>query len=308
MSPNVQDTSAERIGLRLGHALRELDRAFVSAAHRVRERSDGEAVHDMRVAIRKIRVLLKLGREVYGRFLADHVRNEFTLLHRSTGALRDEEVLDETLASLTCDADDFRAWREKRNARRKMLRSQVERLASERRIATPRALLLALLVLPAKPERNIAVDAFARRALLRARRRVRTLAGAAVEDGAALHALRIAEKGLRYSIEPFAKALGPEAEPEAAHAAKCQKRLGEIHDLDVARAVVQRARTLSPPTREALLHELTDLRTRAAEKWLALGPIYRPTTEHHNVLSKDPSATRDASEAQPQPPSPLAPR
>lgn len=280
----------ERIATRLGRALRELDKEFATTSERVRKRADGEALHDMRVSIRKIRVLLKIGRSVYGRFLADSVRNEFTVLHRSTGALRDEEVLEETLGAIEIDAADFIQWREKRTARRKMLYAQVVKLASPQRIQKARALLLALLVLPVKRDRNPGVSKFAKGARLRARQVVEKRSNAAVDDVDALHALRIAEKGLRYAIDPFVDVLPESASAEEEHAAKCQKRLGEIHDLDVARLVVERARTLSPATRSAVLQQLAERRSETVQKWLTLGAIQPITTENDGTLSPEGSA------------------
>jgi len=294
----------ERIATRLGRALRELDKEFAHTAERVRHKADDEALHDMRVAIRKIRVLLKIGRTVYGRFLADSVRNEFTVLHRSTSALRDEEVLEETFGTLEIDAPDFIEWREKRKARRKSLHAQAIKLTNPARIQKARALLLALLVLPVKRGRNLNVSKFAKGARTRARRTVEERSKATVDDAEALHALRIAEKGLRYAIDPFLDVLAEDATLEEEHAAKCQKRLGEIHDLDVARLIVERARTLSPRTREAVLLRLAERRSQTVQKWLALGPIYGLSVEN-NIDLLVPSTVEGVPE---EGASPLAPR
>ena len=83
----------------LAEKLQKLDEDLGQTLPRVLGEVDSEAIHDMRVAIRRLRVILKLARPVYGRFLTDAVRQGFTDFHRATGVLRDEEVLEETLAA-----------------------------------------------------------------------------------------------------------------------------------------------------------------------------------------------------------------
>ncbi len=61
---------------------------------------DGEAVHDFRVALRRTRTLLEVGRVVFGRFHTDEVRAALRDVQRTSGVLRDEEVLLELLGAL----------------------------------------------------------------------------------------------------------------------------------------------------------------------------------------------------------------
>jgi CHAD domain-containing protein len=95
------------------------------ALPRVLRSSDDEAVHDLRVGIRRMRVLLKLARPVFGRFHADAVRAGYTVIHRSTGALRDAEVLDDTVTGLGLSDAQFATWISRRRALEARLRRGV---------------------------------------------------------------------------------------------------------------------------------------------------------------------------------------
>src|SRR6202021_2852314 len=54
---------------------------------------DGEAVHDVRVALRRTCTVLEVGRPVLGRFHAEEVRLALREVMQAPGALRDAEVL-----------------------------------------------------------------------------------------------------------------------------------------------------------------------------------------------------------------------
>jgi CHAD domain-containing protein len=109
----------------------------------------------------------------------------------------------------------------------------------------------------------VSTRALAVRAMERAARKVKeTAARPDAETPPALHELRIAWKGVRYTGELFAGAIaahGPAAEAMAARikaATRMQKRLGDIHDLDEAIASVARARSLRPGDRMVVHHRL----------------------------------------------------
>jgi CHAD domain-containing protein len=96
--------------------LRELDAALAAAIPRVVESADDEAIHDLRVAIRRLRTMLKMARPLFGRWHADVVRKAFADVMKATGDLRDEEVLEETLDGLS-DHPAFTTWVRARSAR-----------------------------------------------------------------------------------------------------------------------------------------------------------------------------------------------
>jgi len=242
--------------------LRELDRALPPAGKRVVAAADEDAVHDLRVAMRRVRTLLKVTRDLYGRFHSDAVRRAFAAVHQATGALRDEEALEETFAKLPLDDAAFAAWRARRRQRERVLRRDVVRRIRIGELARARTLLDALLTLPLKPSRQKDLARFARRAAERAQREVKRLRDASVDDPDRLHQLRIAYKHLRYTIELFEPALSIDVTSQKKPAERFQKRLGDIHDADVAIATIARARGLDPASRDRVQAALRELRAK----------------------------------------------
>jgi len=238
-----------------------------SAAELRRGQVDAEGVHDMRVAIRRLRTLLRLARPVYGRFHSDAVRVSFARLQQATGDLRDEEALEETLGELGVKHPAFDAWQERRRGREKALRAAVIRRIRTGQLRRPRAMLHALVVLPVDPENDEPLTTFARRSIARACKDVEAHREVPPEDVQAMHDLRIAYKKLRYAAEFFAEALPPELAAMAEMAARFQKRLGEIHDVDMALAAIRRSRSLEPEARQLVLAALENARARKVRKY-----------------------------------------
>jgi CHAD domain-containing protein len=197
------------------------------------------------------------------------VRAAFTAVHRATGTLRDADVLDETLGSLTSDSPAVVAWKMRRRARERSLRRDVIERLRAGDLSRARKLLSALVTLPVVPKRDRPAAKLARRAVERARRNVEKLRDAPTEDAVALHDLRIAYKELRYATELLAEALPADIAAMAEPASKFQKRLGEIHDADMALAALKRARGLDPAARAAVSAELEALRAKRVAKYVA---------------------------------------
>ncbi len=230
---------------------------------------DDEAIHDLRVTIRKLRVLLKLGRVPYGRFYADAVREGFTRLHRSTSLLRDEEVLHETLAKLALRNNAFTAWKAARMARERLLRRRATNLLRSGALEESREMLRALVKLPIKPKQDDDLSTFARKETLRAQKKVELRRDASIADIAGLHELRIAYKGLRYAAEMMQGALPIDLVALARPAATFQKRLGELHDLDMAIASIRRARGMTVTTRARVLAALSLSRKTSVARYIS---------------------------------------
>jgi CHAD domain-containing protein len=268
-SHTAQARRGPSAGRLLANKLRAVDTELGSAIPRVVGGGDPEAIHDLRVAIRRLRTLLKLSRPVFGRFHADAVRAAFTAVHRATGALRDEEVLDETLEEVACDAAPFAAWKARRRARERHLRRGVVARIKAGELKRARKLLAALVTLPVRPSRDRAAAKLARRAINRARREVESRRDAPTSDSVALHDLRIAYKELRYTAELLDAALPADLSAMREPASRFQKRLGEIHDADMALVALKRARGLDDITRATVLASLEALRSKRVGKYLA---------------------------------------
>ncbi|MGA7122739.1 MAG: CHAD domain-containing protein [Polyangiaceae bacterium] len=230
---------------------------------------DEEAVHDLRVALRRTRTVLEVGRSVFGPFHADEVRGALRDLQRATGSLRDEEVLLELIASLKISDPDVQGWLEVRRRRERAIRRALVRLIEAGELDRGRRLLEALLAFRVEPARDKRLDKFARRAVARARRRIERRRGAHPDDPIALHELRIAYKRLRYVVEIFSEALPSQLSGLAQPASRLQSLLGSVHDVDVVLASVKRARSLSHESRRQLLGALTRLREEKTVRYQA---------------------------------------
>jgi CHAD domain-containing protein len=257
--------------------LRELDVALVDTIPRVQgHEDDDEAIHDMRVAIRRLRTLLKISRSLFGRWHTDCVRRAYAEVMRATGDLRDEEVLEETLAGAATHAS-FAPWLDQRKTREQKLRHAVSARIERGDLDRARLMLKALLVFPVDPARDLDLARFARRTVERARRQVESQRDVGVEDVLGLHDLRIAYKELRYSIELLADALPIDARAMLEPATVFQKRLGEVHDVDVAIETIAQAKSLPAAAREEALGTLAGVRQKRIGKYLReLDPLSQP--------------------------------
>ncbi|WP_437531293.1 CHAD domain-containing protein [Sorangium sp. So ce726] len=282
---------------------------------------DVEAVHDFRVSLRRLRTLLKPARRIYGRRRLRPVAEGLREFARETGALRDEEVLRETLTALELDEATQAAvagWVAQRAHREREARDHIVELLQRDRPdgagATQADALAAgdtgatqadapaagerLRLEPhlARLERRISrrkarkrgAEALARRAIGDALDDVRALAGSDPGDGAAMHALRIRFKRLRYSAETFSPLFGERAERTAKSASRMQRRLGQLHDADEALAQMRSAEELPPDARAAVIEALAAERTRLAHK--ATEELARELETLTSLWSDDPRA------------------
>jgi CHAD domain-containing protein len=212
--------------------------------------------------------MLRFARPVFGRFLADAVRRSFADVQSATGELRDEEALGETLESLGIDDPAFVAWRVRRQAREVRLRAVVIAQLRAGGLARARRMLRGLLLFPIKASRNETLGKFARRAVNAARKDVEALRDVPTSDTERLHELRIHYKKLRYAAEMFAEALPLDLSVVAEPAARFQKRLGDIHDIDMAILAISRARGLPSELRARVALALVEARAKKARKYL----------------------------------------
>jgi CHAD domain-containing protein len=278
----------------LATRLRRLDLELPKESRRVLSGTDDEAVHDLRVTIRRLRTILKLARPVFGRFHADAVRAAFAAAQAATGNLRDEEALEETLGELNIDDIAFHAWLKNRRTRRRSLHRAVVTTLQRGEFRKARQMLNALLILPAEPNKSSDLGKFARKCVGNARSfvdRHRDADGADVEG---LHELRIAYKGLRYTVETFSDVLPADLKALREPAVKMQKLLGEVHDVDVALQIIDRARGLNVAIRDRVQNALISRRAvKISEFTLAMHP--EPALEEPIVVKPKPRRARPTS-------------
>ncbi|MDF1503691.1 CHAD domain-containing protein, partial [Roseisolibacter sp. H3M3-2] len=239
-------------------AVRRIVHALLTEASAARERlsdaKDAEALHDFRVAVRRLRSTERAYRDALEGSFGGRARRLLRKIARATGASRDLEVhlewLDGQRGSLTSRNRPGAAWLRDRWRAAKV---DADRdLAHEVGVDFDRLTARLARRLPVYWQKVRIDEPVAERrfsALLAAR-----LRAAAAELGERLseidgpeaieaaHEARIAGKRVRYLLEPVA-ALTTSAPPVLKRLKRMQDVLGELHDLDVLADEFARALT-----------------------------------------------------------------
>lgn len=257
-------------------ALAHLDDA-AEAATRLNDRTDHEALHDFRVAIRRLRVTVRAYPGVH-EIAAKTQRRRLRKLARATNTARDTEVQlawFRTRLSRFAPADrtalaPLRA-RLRGRRRRETARTQPELLRQfgklERKL---RRRLVAARDSGAHeaPFRGIAAATLVQYANdLSSRLRILTPASRAAD----VHATRIAAKRLRYLLEPLRSVI-TEADAIIGRLKKLQDLLGELTDGHTLEAVLQEAGDVAAAASNVLREEAAALVATLQQKWSQAGP------------------------------------
>ncbi len=244
---DVVDHSPEA-GIRI--VVATLRAAADDAAARLASARDPEALHDFRVALRRLRSTLRAYRPWIGALIGGRVEKKLKRCARATNAARDIEVqlawLDVNARALP-DRDRpgvaaLRALLQRSATEGVPLERVLERYrrASERlRDRLPRRARRE----PAAGEGERFGDGVAT-LVIRQLGIVLELAGAirSARDDANIHRTRIEAKRLRYVLEPFRGNRRGDARAAVRGLRQLQDLLGELHDLDVLADWVRRAR------------------------------------------------------------------
>ena len=244
--PLAPEITVPRLGSRA--TVGELVTAAVAAgAHRliahdpaVRLDVDIEAVHQARVATRRLRSDLQTFAASLEPTWRDAVRRELSWLGHTLGTVRDADVLgarlEEAVASLpTQDHRPGRRLLEALAATRAEARAVLlEAMASDRYTALLDALVTAADDPPLLADGRDAKGAVAVRGLVEHRWDKVRRAARDAEDDAGLHAVRIAVKRARYAAEAGRPVLGKKGAAVAGALADVQTVLGDLQDAVVA--------------------------------------------------------------------------
>jgi CHAD domain-containing protein len=232
---------------------------------RVRKCADADAVHDLRVAIRRCRSVATVMEEVDGHRTWRAVKKLPRQLFRALGILRDLHVLEDWVRRLVSQDDPLRAQLlevlgDRRAAPQKQVRRAIrafdqqawERLSrtapKRNRLVPPNGLTAHCLAL----ERY---EDFGR---LHARA-VRT------ETPAPWHALRVGLKRFRYTVESL---LPERSSIWDQSLGEMQGLLGEIHDLDILRArITQESDGIDAASAGSLRHAIATRRRACIERY-----------------------------------------
>lgn len=229
--PVAKKTSHRGLQFWMRRVLDEIDR--------VRVGEDPEAVHDLRVALRRCRSVAAVLSEVDPHPAWRDLRKTSRKLFRRLGALRDAQVLIE--------------WTEKLGRANGSVRAALEKILAERERAARKKALLALARFDERHWKRLSRVLRERSSLVPPNGPVaRCLALERYQDARALHiracrsrsvaawhALRIGIKRFRYTVE----ILLPQRHSEWGDDLKrLQDLLGEVHDLDELSALLKHER------------------------------------------------------------------
>lgn len=253
------------LDLPVERALRRLVRRQLAAAARALERArnprEHKGLHAFRVAIRRLRSLLRSYRPWLGRAAGRKARRRLRELARSTNAARDAHVQLTWLAgeAATLEPEDRPgfAWmrtrlrRRQRDANRGAARRLGDDFGRAARLLERR--LGELEDSNGIPFRAVFGEVF-EPAANKFRMRLAAIAGSG--DYRNIHRTRIQVKRLRYLVEPLRNAV------EAARAIdkrlrKLQQLLGELHDIQVIEAELADGVEAAATEKARRMHELT---------------------------------------------------
>ena len=228
----------------LSKELNERFKDFVDERKATLDPKKTNGVHDMRVAIRRLRSLITDFEDLIDVKPVKSVRKVLKKDARSLGKVRDQDVYIKALEKLRIKVrgkpharavtkliEDSRKLRKEAYLRitKPLSKASLDDLSDEFSQAMDSALDKSALSRPAK------LTAAARQAV-EARLKKLGKCGRNIYDPAdqkGLHKFRIAVKRLRYSMEAFAPVLNGSLRPLAERAATLQSLLGDIHDCDV---------------------------------------------------------------------------
>jgi CHAD domain-containing protein len=226
LAPEALEAYARRLSLGLSRSMR-----------RVSTRADAEAIHDLRVHVRRIVAVVRLWRELFRRRFRRNAPRSLRALRRKLGEARELEVYVELLESHLAHgtpAGRHLVELALHQARRRLDPAR-RRAAQTVRAIDPvelvEAIDRAIQRIPARHARHPDTTVGARTRMERSETDAMTALRGAVErrDDATLHEARIALKKWRYAREAFNAGLALADDP----------RLSPIRDLQEALGIVQ---------------------------------------------------------------------
>jgi CHAD domain-containing protein len=262
----------------------------------VRSDSDTEALHDMRVATRRMRAAWRVFEDAFRPGRTKKIRRRLETLADRLGMARDLDVLVDGLENYRAGLDEqarpgldpiLSQWRRQRKAARAQLLKELESpgyanfVKEMEEFLTGGANAAAQPATPTAPHRvkdRAASLIWAAYEAVRAYELVLPWAG--VET---VHELRIAAKWLRYELEFFGETLGPDAARVLERVVALQDHLGSLHDADVAAklardTLVAGAGELSQVEAETIGAYMRLNEREVARRRRTLGPIWRSVT------------------------------
>ena len=231
-SPPVTDPAKRAARLVALALLRDV----LTARDRLDDPSDDEALHDFRVALRRLRTWIRAFRPVLRDTLRGKVMRRLARLADATGASRDLEVriewIDQTRRQLHAEERKGATWLIKRLRREKLTcDADLRRVVDDEFDKATRRLEKAMARYEACVEGELSYEEVASEIVARHLDALSTAMAAvsSVNDRAQGHAARIAAKRLRYVLEIVAPSDSDQARAMVS-LKELQDRLGDLHD------------------------------------------------------------------------------
>lgn len=267
--PSVADVSSlrmddHRLDLAFKQTLGETVEAVSWQIVRILETLDSEGPHQLRVALRRLRSVMKLVRPLLSAPEWQSLEQASKALAGRVGPLRDldvfaEDVLKPLLARLPTDEDLSclsRLLEAERSRARATLRDHLQSAEVQRFLLTLAQASGRSLPALATIDSTEFARAQLRRLSKRVRRREEVLKQAPQSDAnaEARHELRLAYKALRYAAGWLGQiGAGPEAESARRRASKRQEQLGEQQDASMALKLLDGLLSAEPAVRQSRL-------------------------------------------------------
>jgi CHAD domain-containing protein len=277
MSPVAPPRDSSLSRRRLRRLLASRSATLLRQIAKVRASSDPDAIHDLRVATRRLQEALDFFEPCLPARARRRLVRRARRIRRALGEIRNADVTLDMVSLLRSEwgPESSRMLHELRGRlrsetaalRRKATGRQGVPVAGARKRS--RALLAGL-----DGRREFDLAPRAKRVLeLRVGEVLRRLPPARTGGAEALHRLRLAVKSYRYALEILEDLGWRGARPGIAAARKVQEELGRIHDLDVLSELVRR---IPSPGADGLLERIArDRRLRLASFRKVLGD-FRP--------------------------------
>lgn len=238
-------------------------------------KNDIEVVHDLRVCTRRTEAALVLFKPLIAKKRRKWMRRRLRRIRSVAGVVRDCDVHWKHLNDEAPNALLLRSvMRERREARKELRRLQKRLLHRHQFAKQARKLVRKLNETQCLEKAHRNYPAFARRSLDKQATRYFQSAAFVGTDDKALHALRIAAKRWRYSLELATGVLEkPWAKDLYEQLSEVQDRLGALHDLEALCQRIEKSLALekSEQRRDMLTQALAQQRGELAELRQQLG-------------------------------------
>ena len=267
----------------------------------VRQDPSKKRIHDLRVAVKRFREAFRLFRPVLRKKTFRKHREWIEELNDALGEVRDRDValaqlrrLTEGMASPPASVTGLQARLEsERLVALDALTKMLERLQLE---GAPAQLAASVDSIERQAAPGPRAYEFAREQVRERLNRVRARWAAARQEATpeSLHRARIANKHLRYAIEPFSRMLGKEIRRLYRGASRFHDALGDLHDADSMAVMLETAMVRAPKAErrawESLAVKVVRARRVALRRAFSLADGLEPLWEEAQRAIGEPSA------------------